>query len=143
MARLNEFTVTLPGGRRAETLIRGHRVLTDQPTDNGGEDAAPTPYELLLASVGTCVAVTLQGFAAKRGIPAGGISVKQTMSYDEAGLLRAVDLAVTLPPEFPEKYREAALRAAGECSVKKAIGAAPTFSVRAAEEGLKGAGEAT
>lgn len=130
MARLTDFTVTLAGGRRAETTIRGHRVLTDQPLDNGGDDAAPTPYEFLLASVGTCVAVTLQGFAAKRGLPVEGLTVKQSMTYDDAGVLSAVDLAVTLPADFPEKYREAALRAAGECSVKKAIGAGPAFTVR-------------
>jgi ribosomal protein S12 methylthiotransferase accessory factor len=132
MARLTEFTVHLPGGRRAETTIRGHRLLTDQPLDNGGDDAAPTPYEFLLASVGTCVAVTLQGFAAKRALPVEGTTVKQSMRYDDAGLLQAVDLEVTLPPDYPEKYREAALRAAGECSVKKAIAASPTFTVHLA-----------
>lgn len=132
MARLMDFTVTLPGGRRAETRLRGHRLVTDQPLDNGGEDTAPTPYELFLASVGTCVAVTLQGFAAKRGLDVTGLSVKQSMRYDDAGLLVAVDLEVHLPPGFPEKYREAALRAAGECSVKKVIAAGPEFTVRAA-----------
>jgi ribosomal protein S12 methylthiotransferase accessory factor len=132
MARLTDFTVTLPGGRRAETTIRGHRLVTDQPHDNGGEDTAPTPYELFLASVGTCVAVTLQGFSAKRGIDFRGISVKQSMRYDDAGVLVAVDLDVHLPPGFPEKYRDAALRAAGECSVKKAIAASPDFTLRLA-----------
>lgn len=133
MARLTEFTVTLPGGRRAETTIRGHRLVTDQPQDNGGDDTAPTPYELMLAAVGTCVAVTIQGFAAKRGIPFDGITVKQSMRYAADGWqLVAVDLEVHLPPDFPEKYREAALRAAGECSVKKVMAAGPEFIVRAA-----------
>lgn len=133
MARLDEFTVTLPGGRRAEATLRGHKVVTDQPLDNGGEDSAPTPYELMLAAIGTCVAVTLQGFCAKRGIPFDGISVKQSMRYAEDGWrLVAVDLDVHLPPDFPEKYRDAALRAAGECSVKKVMAAGPEFTLRAA-----------
>ena len=132
MARLDEFTVTLPGGRRAEATIRGHQVVTDQPLDNGGDDTAPTPYELMLAAVGTCVAVTLQGFCAKRGIPFDGISVKQSMRYaDDGWKLLAVDLDVHLPPDFPEKYRDAALRAAGECSVKKVMSAGPVFTLRA------------
>lgn len=133
MARLEEFTVTLPGGRRAEATLRGHKVVTDQPLDNGGDDSAPTPYELMLAAIGTCVAVTLQGFCAKRGIPFDGVSVKQSMRYaDDGWKLVAVDLDVHLPPDFPEKYREAALRAAGECSVKKVMATGPEFMLRAA-----------
>lgn len=130
MARLSEFTVTLPGGRRAEAILGNHRVLTDQPLDNGGDDTAPSPYELFLASIGTCVAVTLQGFCAKREIPFEDVKVHQVMRYDAEGVLDAVDLEVSLPPGFPEKYREAALRAAETCSVKKAIAAAPAFSLR-------------
>lgn len=135
MARLTDFTVTLPGGRRAEAVIRGHRILTDQPTDNGGEDLAPSPYELFLASVGTCVAVTLQGFCARRDLPTAGLTVRQSMQYADDGRLERVNLAVTLPEGFPEKYREAALRSASECSVKKAIAGAPTFDVALAGDG--------
>jgi len=131
MARLSEFTVTLPGGRRAEATVRGHRVLTDQPTDNGGEDSAPGPYEFFLASIGTCVAITLQGFCAKRGLATADLRVRQVMHYDAEGLLTSVELEVALPPDFPEKYRDAALRAAETCSVKRAIAAPPSFSVRA------------
>lgn len=137
MARLTDFTVTLAGGRRAEAVLRGHRIVTDQPTDNGGDDAAPSPYELFLASLGTCAAVTLQGFCARRELPTDGLTVTQSMRYAEDGRLERVTFAVTLPGGFPEKYREAALRTVGECSVKKAIAGAPAFEVALAGEAAR------
>lgn len=133
MARLETLTVTLPGGRRAVAHFRGHTVVTDQSLDNGGEDTAAMPLEIFFASMGACVGVTVQGFCAKRNIPTAGITVDQHMHYTEDGTIERVTFDVHLPADFPEKYREAVLRAAETCSVKRAIAAQPKFEVRAAD----------
>jgi ribosomal protein S12 methylthiotransferase accessory factor len=132
MAEAAEITVSLVGGRRVDARVGEHVVRTDQPTANGGEDSAPSPFQLFLASVGTCAGIFVQGFCAKRGIPYDRIRIIERPSYDEGGTLRAVDLTVELPPDFPEKYREAVLRAIDGCSVKKAVQAQPEFRVRTA-----------
>ncbi|MCC6336888.1 MAG: OsmC family protein [Myxococcales bacterium] len=131
MATTSEIVVTLPGGRRVDALIGGHVVRTDQPKDNGGEDTAPSPFNLFLASLGTCAGIFVQGFCAKRGISTDGIVLKERPSYSPEGVLTAVDIDIELPAGFPEKYREAVVRVASECSVKRAIAAQPHFTVRA------------
>jgi ribosomal protein S12 methylthiotransferase accessory factor len=133
MAGASEIVVTLPGGRRVDAQVGPHVVHTDQPRDNGGEDTAPSPYQLFLASTATCAGIFVQGFCAKRGIPFDGIRIVQRTENDpETGVLRRVELTVELPPGFPEKYREAVLRTVEGCSVKRAIQAQPVFEVRAA-----------
>ncbi len=130
MATTSDIIVTLPGGRRVDARLGRHVVRTDQPADNGGEDTAPSPFELFLAAIGTCAGIFVQGFCAKRGIASEGIRIVERPRYDAGGTLGAVDLEIEVPPGFPEKYREALVRVADQCSVKRAIQAQPVFHVR-------------
>jgi ribosomal protein S12 methylthiotransferase accessory factor len=132
MSATTEIIVTLPTQRRIDAQVRGHVVHTDQPTDNGGENAAPSPFELFLASLGTCAGIFVQGFCAKRGLSTEGIKLIERPSYAADGVLSGVDIELQLPTTFPEKYRDAVVRVASECSVKRAIAAQPTFTVHAA-----------
>lgn len=126
----SEILVTLPGGRRVDARLGEHVVRTDQPRDNGGEDTAPSPFQLFLAAIGTCAGIFVQGFCAKRGLPTEGIRIVERTRYAEDGTLVGVDLDIEVPAGFPEKYREALVRVADQCSVKKAIQAQPVFQVR-------------
>ena len=131
MSETTELIITLPGKRRVDAAFGHHVVHTDQPVDNGGDDGAPSPFQLFLASIGTCAGIFVQGFCAKRSLDPSGIRIVERPSYDEQGTLKDVSLSVELPGDFPEKYREALLRVVEQCSVKKAIAAQPTFTVRA------------
>jgi ribosomal protein S12 methylthiotransferase accessory factor len=130
MAGANEILVTLPGGRRVDAQLGAHVVRTDQPRDNGGEDGAPSPFQLFLASIGTCAGIFVQGFCQKRGLPFERIRILERPSYAADGTLTGVDLDIQVPPDFPEKYHHALVRVADQCSVKKAIQVQPKFAVR-------------
>lgn len=130
MATTSEILVTLPGGRRVDAQVGKHLVKTDQPVSNGGEDTASSPFELFLAAIGTCAGIFVQGFCAKRGLPTEGIRIRELVHHGEDGVLTGVDLDIEVPASFPEKYREALVRVADQCSVKKAIQAQPRFQVR-------------
>ncbi|HYQ81535.1 MAG TPA: OsmC family protein [Anaeromyxobacteraceae bacterium] len=130
MAGADEILVTLPGGRRVDARFGAHVVRTDQPRDNGGEDSAPSPFQHFLASIGTCAGIFVQGFCQKRGLPYERIRIVERPSYAQDGTLVGVDLDIQVPPDFPEKYRDALVRVADQCSVKKAIAAQPRFAVR-------------
>jgi len=124
--------VTLPGGKRVDTQIGGHVIRTDQPVASGGEDSAPAPFDLFLASIGTCAGIYVAGFCHKRELPTEGIRIAQRNHFDpETGLLTRVELDVVVPHGFPEKYLEALVRVADQCKVKKAIAAQPVFEVKA------------
>ncbi len=131
MAGASEIVVTLPRARRVDALVGKHVVHTDQAVEDGGEDAAPSPFQLFLAAIGTCAGVFVQGFCAKRQISSEGIRIVERPRLNpETGALVAVDLEIQVPPSFPEKYRDALVRVADKCSVKQAIQAQPKFEVR-------------
>jgi putative redox protein len=130
VAGSSDILITLPGGRRVDALVRGHLVRTDQPRENGGEDTAPSPYELFLVSVGTCAGIFVQGFCQKRGLSSEGIRITERLRYGDDGTLSGVELDIEVPPSFPEKYHQALVRVADQCSVKRAIHAQPKFQVR-------------
>jgi putative redox protein len=129
MSGAREIEITLPGGRRVEARAGAHVIRTDQPVDNGGADSAPSPFELFLASIGTCAGIFVQGFCASRGIPYEHVRVIERVEFDAAGVLAKVDLELKLPDDFPAKYREAVLKVVEQCSVKRAIAAQPVFTV--------------
>jgi ribosomal protein S12 methylthiotransferase accessory factor len=131
MSETRELVITLPGGRRVDAHVAGHVIHTDQPLDNGGEDTGPSPFQLFLASIGACAGIFVQGFCAKRGIDPAGLRIIERPSYAADGALVDVALDVELPPGFPEKYTDALLRVIDQCSVKRAIAAKPTFTVKA------------
>ncbi len=127
----SEMTVTLPGGKRVDTRIGKHVIRTDQPVEQGGDDAAPAPFSLFLAAIGTCAGIYVAGFCQKRGLPTEEIRLRQRNHFDpQTGVLARVELDVEVPPTFPEKYREALVRVADQCAVKKAIQAQPAFEVK-------------
>lgn len=131
MAGASEILVTLPGGRRVDAQVGPHLVRTDQPRDNGGEDSAPSPYQLFLASMATCAGIFVQGFCAKRELPTEGITLALRAEHDrETGALARVEIDLRLPAGFPEKYRDALARVVDQCSVKRAIQAQPAFAVK-------------
>ena len=130
MAGESEIIVTLAGQKRIDAQVGRHVVHTDQAIQGGGEDSAPTPFALFLASLGTCAGIFVAGFCQKRGLPTDGIRIVERVRYDADGALSGVDLDVEVPASFPEKYRDALVRVADQCTVKRAIQSPPQFAVR-------------
>jgi len=123
--------VTFPGGARVDAQFGPHLIRTDQPPQAGGEGSAPAPFSLFLASIGTCAGIYVLGFCRQRGLPTQGIQVVQRMSADpRTGMVDKVELDIEVPPGFPGKYREALVRAASQCAVKKHLENPPRFEVR-------------
>lgn len=122
--------VFFPGGKRIDAEVGPHLIRTDQPVDRGGTGTAPEPFALFAASIGTCAGLYMLAFCSARNLSVEGLSLRERLHF-EGDRLAAVELDVQLPPGFPERYREAVLRAAEECKVKRAIQAQPRFVVRA------------
>ncbi|MBI5630707.1 MAG: OsmC family protein [Elusimicrobia bacterium] len=127
-----EIKIKFPGNRRVSAEVRGFTVSTDQPREAGGDASAPGPFDLFLASIGTCAGIFALGFCQKRGIATEGLELVETADWDEAGhRVCKVSLEILLPPGFPEKYREGIVNAVNLCTVKKHILEPPIFQTRA------------
>jgi len=122
--------ITFDGGKVITAHSHGHIIKTDQPVISGGQNTAPSPFELFLASIGTCAGIYVKSFCDNRKIPTDNIKIIQTSEYDkETGLPVNIKLDIKLPAEFPEKYKDAVISVAELCKVKKTIAAQPVFEI--------------
>jgi putative redox protein len=125
-----EIIVDFPGGSRSDAHFGSFTVATDQPADHGGQNAAPTPFEMFLASLATCAGFYVLGFCKMRGIPPEGIRLIQRIERDSSTkMVRKIYQEIQLPPGFPEQYISAIKRAADSCLVKKHLEAPPAFEI--------------
>jgi putative redox protein len=135
-----EIRVRFPGGKRVDAEVGGHVVRTDQPVAAGGDDSAPAPFDMFLASLATCAGIYVLGFCQARKIPTEDINILQRQVFDpDTKQLVAVTLELELPPGFPQHYRDAVVRAATGCKVKKLLANPPTISVVARSSDAKAA----
>ena len=118
--------VKFPGGLRVDAEYGPFTIPTNQ------DGTAPPPFALFLASIGTCAGIYVLSFCKQRGINTEGLEINQRMDVDPfTQLIRKVALDIHLPEGFPEKYKDAVIRAADQCAVKKHFEHAPDFEVNA------------
>lgn len=122
--------ITFEGNKKINAHVNGHIVATDQPTHAGGENTAPSPYELFLSSLGTCAGIYVKSFCDQRGLSTEGISLDQNMEWDPvAKKLSKISISIQLPSSFPDKYKDSLIKVAELCAVKKTIQAPPMMEV--------------
>lgn len=122
--------ITFDGGKVITAHTHGHIIRTDQPLDNGGENTAPAPYDLFLASIGTCAGIYVKSFCDNRNIPTEGIKIIQSYEWNqETGLPVNIKLDIKLPAGFPEKYKASLIHVADLCKVKKTMANPPKFEI--------------
>ncbi len=127
---MDEMVIDFPGGARVDAHFAGFTVMTDQPPSGGGNSSAPTPFSLFLASLATCAGIYVLGFCRQRGLPTEGIRLTQSVERDPVThLVSHVDMQIHLPAGFPEKYRDALIRSAEQCAVKKHLEKPPKIAV--------------
>jgi ribosomal protein S12 methylthiotransferase accessory factor len=128
----NTFDIKLAGGKKVNVAIRGFTISTDQPISDGGENSAPSPFELFLASLGTCAGYFVVSFCQARHIPTEGIKMTQTVARNDAThMVEKILIDISLPAGFPDKYKDAVVRAAESCTVKKHLAVPPKIEVNA------------
>ena len=108
--------ITHEGGLKFAAQVRSHRIVTDQPERAGGEDAGPSPLELLSMSLGSCVALYVQRFLYSRALPYEGMRVAVAQrATGTPGRVGEFVVRVVLPAELPEHAMEMLERVARSC----------------------------
>ena len=129
-----KIAITFSGGKKVNAEMEGFLIKTDQPIKEGGEGSAPTPFDYFLSSIGSCAGFYVLSFCQKRDIPAENISLVQRILYnttkDGKKFLDTIVLEIIVPQDFPEKYHNALVKVADQCSVKKKILNPPKFEVK-------------
>lgn len=118
------------GGDRFEIALRGHVLHVDQPVDAGGDDSAPTPTELFVAGLASCVAFYARRFLHRHGLPTDGLAV--TAQYElgrRPARVTRVDVRLTPPAGLPDDRRDALLAVASHCTVHNSLTQPPDVTV--------------
>jgi putative redox protein len=122
--------ITFDGGKVITAHLNEHIIKTDQSVKSGGQNSAPAPYDLFLASIGTCAGIYVKSFCDQREIPSENIRIIQTVKFDSLTRLPdTIKLEIQLPADFPDKYKTAVINAAELCAVKKTINNPPKFEI--------------
>lgn len=130
-----EMIITLEGKATVTAHYNGHIIITDQPQPSS-DNSAPAPFDLFLASIGTCAGIYVKSFCSQRGIPTNNIKLVQTIEIDPMKhMVSKINLDIQLPVDFPEKYKSAVIHAAELCTVKKHLHNPPVISVSSSAHG--------
>jgi putative redox protein len=117
---------SIDGTLRHEIDVNGrHTITTDEPESLGGTNTAPTPHELLAATLAACVSTMVVLYAQNRDWDLGEIRVE--VDYDADSTPRAVQVTVHLPSGLTPEQTRRLQRVAETCPVRRALQAGFTF----------------
>jgi uncharacterized OsmC-like protein len=127
----NLMEVSFVSGEAYEIAVRGHRIVVDQPEAAGGGDAAPTPTELLVASLASCVAFYAGRYLTRHGYDRTGMTVTADfdMAADRPARVSAIRISIKAPTDLPERRLPAFLAVARGCTVHNTLHQAPEVDI--------------
>lgn len=126
------INVTYVRGDQLRIEVRGHEVVTDQPVDDGGDDIAPTPTELFVASLAACIGYYAERFLRRNGLATEGLTVSTDYTWAESPhRVGAIDLNVEAPG-LTAARRDAFSRVIEHCTVHNSLHHPPEVRVHVA-----------
>jgi uncharacterized OsmC-like protein len=116
-----------------EIAVRDYLVYVDQPREAGGSDAAPTPVELFVASLASCVAHYVRRYLDRHGLPTNGMAVDADFTMaDRPARVGEINVSIDLPEGVPDERRAGLLAVASHCTVHNTLEDRPEVSIELA-----------
>ncbi len=126
-----KLTVAYHGGTRYDITSGKHRVVTDQPIGDGGQDAGMSPVELFVGSVAGCVGYFVGRFCERHNISREGLAVDAEWDTAEGPhRVGTIKLAIRLPHRLTPELKERLLKVAHGCTVHQSIVVAPKIDIQ-------------
>ena len=114
-----------------EIITGTHRLLADEPTDVGGLDSGPGPYDLLLAALGACTAMTLRLYADRKKLPLTRtiVRLRHNRIYatdcaeceTKEGMIDRIERVITLEGDLDAGQRAQLVDIANKCPVHRTL----------------------
>ncbi len=122
--------ISFPGDKKVDAEYKGFTIKTDQSKLSGGEGTYPEPFSLFVASIGTCTGFYVLSFCQKRKIPTEDIELILNINKNkETHMIDKIDIEIQVPENFPENYKNAVIKSAELCSVKKHLEKPPIIDI--------------
>ncbi len=127
---MSTMTVRYLDGDRFAIGVRDHTITVDQPLADGGEDTAPTPTELLVASLASCVAFQARRYLARHHLPTTGLTVTADYTLgSHPARVTDIRIDIHLPDAVPVQWLDALLAVTRHCAVHNTLAEPPTVTV--------------
>jgi putative redox protein len=118
--------------RFVQNISVGPHVLQgDEPNENGGKDAGPDPFELILAALGACAGITVQMYADRKQWPLEGahvdLSYAKVPAADSAGsdtklgMVDGIEMGISFDGDLSEDQQRRLLEIAGKCPIHRLL----------------------
>jgi putative redox protein len=105
-----------------------HTLIVDEPEVAGGSDAGPAPTRLLAAGLASCIAITMEMYAQRKGWEIGAVEVEVNVSYEKFAP-SSFAATIRLPADLSDEQRERLLAIARKCPVHKVVAAETPVAV--------------
>lgn len=128
-----ELKIVHLDGVKFEAQARGHNIICDQPSDNGGEDAGMTPPELLLASLATCAGFYAVQYLKTRNLDPIGLEVNVTADkLTQPGRIGNFRITVRCAAELTPEQTEGLMRSVRHCTIHNTLLSPPKIEIELA-----------
>ena len=122
--------VAFQGGSRFEVSNGRHVVTTDQPKEDGGEDAGMSPVEFFVASLAGCVGYFVARYCTRHGIRAEGFRLETAWSMaEQPHRVGHIQLRLHLPGDLSSSEKEGLLKVAHGCTVDQSVIHPPAIDI--------------
>ncbi len=128
-------------GFAQEILAGPHRMTADEPVTAGGTDTGPSPYDFLLAALGSCTSITVGMYARRKGWPLGEVTVNLRHSKIHAtdcaecetkeGMLDRIERDIHFAGKLTTEQRTKLLEIANKCPVHRTLTSEIVIKTRA------------
>jgi putative redox protein len=128
-------------GFAQEVEVGSHEIYADEPVSLGGTDSGPSPYDHLLAALGSCTSMTIGFYARKRSWPLEKITVSLRHSRIHAtdceecetkeGKIDRIELDIQLTGSLTDEQRAKLMEVAGRCPVHQTLTSEINIKTRA------------
>jgi putative redox protein len=107
-----------------------HRLIADEPVEQGGQDEGPSPQELLAASLASCTAITIEMYAKRKGWDVSGLEVDCRYKPADRGCVTKFDLVMRMPAHLSDEQVERLQVIAAKCPVHRVLEGEVAFEER-------------
>ena len=129
-------------GFTQEIVVGPHQLTADEPKDMGGDDEGPTPYDLLLAALGSCTSITVTMYAQNKSWPLQDVTVQLRHSRIYAtdcaecetkeGKIDRIELDIEFAGPLSSEQRSKLLEIAKKCPVHRTLASETNIRTRGA-----------
>jgi putative redox protein len=130
---MSEVVVTSLENLQNEVRFGDNKTLiTDEPREVGGDDAGPSPYDLILGALGSCISMTSMLYARRKGWPVEKVTVRlrqrrihtkdcQECTHEDEGFIHRIERAVSFEGKLTEEQLKRLQEIAHKCPVHKTL----------------------